>query len=65
MCESVVFLIRGSERELIMEEAAKVIVDGRRIVCVNTLGERKAVDDAEISEANLVKHEILLRPIMD
>jgi len=62
MCESSVFLVRGSGRELVMEEVAKVIVEGRRIVCVNTVGERRAVEGAEIAEANLLKHEIVLRP---
>lgn len=62
MCESSVYLMKGSGRELVMEEAARVIVEAGRIVCVNTLGERRVVEGAEIAEANLVKHEILLRP---
>lgn len=62
MCESTVYLIKGSDRTLVMEEAVRVHADGAAIVCVDTLGERKVIDRAEIAEASLVRHEILLRP---
>jgi len=62
MCESSVFLVRGSRRELVMDEVAKVIVEGKKVVCVNALGERRTLEGSEIAEANLLKHEILLRP---
>lgn len=65
MCESSVFLLRGSARELVMDEVARVISEGRKITCINTLGERRFVEGAEIAEANLMKHEILLRPVTD
>lgn len=61
MCESAVYLVKGSEKNLVMAEAAKVLINGSSVTCIDTLGERKVVDDAELVEANLVKHEIILR----
>jgi len=63
MCESTVYIVSGSEKKLVMAEVARVLVDGERVTCVDTLGERRTVDHARISEANLVKHEIVLRPV--
>lgn len=62
MCESAVYLVKGSEKLLIMQEAARVLVFGNDINCVDTLGDIRTVKDVELAEANLVRHEILLRP---
>ncbi len=63
MCESAVYLMKGSEKVLVMEQAARVILSGKDIVCIDTMGERKTVRDAKFFDANLVKHEILVKPI--
>ncbi|UCE92340.1 MAG: CooT family nickel-binding protein [Methanobacteriota archaeon] len=62
MCESAVYLVSGDERTLVMQEAAKVMIVPEGVVCLDTLGERKLVEGAVLDEANLVKHEILLKP---
>ncbi len=62
MCESAVYLVKGSEKLLVMPEAARVLVSGNDITCVDTLGDMKTVKDVELAEANLVRHEIILRP---
>lgn len=62
MCESAVFFLKGSERIMVMPEAARVITTGDNITCIDSLGARKVVPDARLSEANLVNHEILLKP---
>ncbi|MGQ9586936.1 MAG: CooT family nickel-binding protein [Thermoplasmata archaeon] len=61
MCESSVYLLRGGQRALVMAEAARVLVSGSTIVCIDTLGDRKIIERAELVEANLLRHEILLR----
>lgn len=61
MCESAVYLVKGTERTLVMKEAARIIVTSQGVVCVDTLGGRTAVDGAELVEANLLKHEIVLQ----
>jgi predicted RNA-binding protein len=62
MCESAVYMLKGSEKILVMEETARIIVAGKDVVCIDSLGERKTIPDAKISEANLVKHEVLVKP---
>lgn len=62
MCESSVYLVKGSEKSLVMAEVARVLVSGHEITCVGVAGDRKTVSDVELSEANLVRHEIILRP---
>lgn len=62
MCESTVYLVSGDERRLVMQEAAKVMIVPEGVVCVDTLGERELVEGAVLDEANLIKHEILLKP---
>jgi len=61
MCESTVWLLKGSERVMIISEAARVIVTGDNVTCIDTFGERKVVPDSRLSEANLLGHEILLK----
>ncbi len=61
MCESTIYLVKGSKRTLVMEEVARVVAEGSAITCINTFGERKVVEGAEIAEANLPRHEIVLR----
>ncbi len=63
MCESTVYLLKGSERVLLMPEAARVMVTGDSITCFDTLGERKVFSNAKLVEANLVKHEIILKSL--
>jgi predicted RNA-binding protein len=62
MCESTVYLIEGGEKVTVMEEAAKVKVSGTSIMIVSLSGERKTLESVEFSEADLMRHEIILRP---
>lgn len=61
MCESAVYLLEGEERMLVMSEAARVLITGEGVVCVDVLGEKRTVEGAVLHEANLIKHEILLK----
>jgi len=62
MCESTVYLMKGSERVVVMSDAARIIVNNDGVTCIDTLGERKEVPQVKIVDANLVKHEIILKP---
>ena len=62
MCESTVYLMKGSERVVVMSDAARIIVNNDGITCIDILGERKEVPQVKIVDANLVKHEIILKP---
>ncbi len=63
MCESAVYLLKGSEKILVMSEAARILVNGNSITCVDVLGERHVVTAVRLTEANLLNHEIILKPI--
>jgi predicted RNA-binding protein len=62
LCESSVYLLKGAEKTMVMQEAARLQVLDGGIVCISTLGERLELADVEIADANLIKHEIVLRP---
>jgi predicted RNA-binding protein len=55
-------LVKGAEKTLVMQEAARLQVLEGGVVCVSVLGERLELADVEIADANLIKHEIVLRP---
>lgn len=61
MCESTVYLMKGSEKSLLKAETSKVFIEDDRVVCVGPFGEKLEVENAELSEINLMKHEIILR----
>ncbi len=61
MCESAVYLLKGSQRIEVMHEAARVMVSGGSVVCVDTIGETITVPEASIAEANLSRHEVILK----
>lgn len=61
-CESAVFLLKGSEKTLVMSEAARVLVNGDSVTCIDALGDRQIIKDVRMTEANLLNHEIILRP---
>ena len=61
MCESTVYLLDDDERTMIMPEAARIMVTEQGVVCVDTLGGQRLVEGAELHEANLIKHEIILK----
>ena len=62
MCESSVYLLKDGEKTLVMEEAGRLQVHEGAVICVSALGERLELADVEIADANLIKHEIVLRP---
>jgi predicted RNA-binding protein len=60
MCESTVFIEKGGEREVLMEDVVQVAVDGETIKVTGILGETKDVK-GRITEINLLKHTIVIR----
>jgi predicted RNA-binding protein len=60
MCESKVIIIEGGKREIVMDAAANIKVDGATIVCTDITGESVEVKNVRVSEMNLLRHEILL-----
>lgn len=60
MCESDVYLENNGEREEVMKEVMKILVNENNITCIGILGERKEVKNARIKIADLAHHEIIL-----
>jgi predicted RNA-binding protein len=54
--------LKGSEKTLVMSEAARIIVSGDSVTCIDALGERHVMEDVRLTEANLLSHEIILKP---
>jgi predicted RNA-binding protein len=59
MCESTVFIEKGGERELLMDDVVQVAVDGETIKVTGILGETKDVK-GRIAEINLMKNTIVI-----
>lgn len=59
MCELNAVLVRGDEREVVMESVTKMIVDGNSIELIGIFGDRKMVSGS-IKEVDFTKGETLI-----
>lgn len=59
MCELNVVMLRGEEREQIMESVTRIVVDGNSIECTGIFGEIKTVLGS-IKEINFTTGEALI-----
>jgi predicted RNA-binding protein len=59
MCEINVFLLRGDERERIMDSVAKILVEGDSIQLTGILGDQMTVGGS-IKEINFSRGEALI-----
>lgn len=62
MCESSVYLLNGSDKKVVMTDVARIIANSDGVTCIDLLGERMEVPQVRIADANLTKHEIILKP---
>lgn len=59
MCELNVVMLRGEEREKVMESVARIVVEGESIELTGILGDRKTVSGS-IKEINFSTSEALI-----
>ncbi|AKB43650.1 MAG TPA: CooT family nickel-binding protein [Methanosarcina vacuolata] len=59
MCELNVFLLRGDERERIMDSVARIFVEGNSIQLTGILGDQMTVEGS-IREVNFSRGEALI-----
>lgn len=59
MCELNVFLLRGDERERIMDSVARILVEGNLIQLTGILGDQMTVEGS-IKEVNFSRGEALI-----
>lgn len=64
MCEANVYLRKGGEEELVLENVDRVIPQDDGILLEDIFGKRKVVK-ARIKEMALVDHRIILEPLSD
>lgn len=61
MCESKVYIRRGDNEELIMEDVAHIRLGEEGLVLTNIYGKRALVKDAEILYIDFMRHKVVLR----
>lgn len=61
MCESTVFFDDGENREVLMSDVVKITKGEDSIICMDLTGETKEIKNAEISEVDSLKHQVVLR----
>ncbi len=61
MCESSVYHLKGVEKKLVMSEAARILASSDSVICISLGGDRETIPGAWIAEADLMKHEIILK----
>ena len=54
--------MNGPDKKVVMTDVARIVVNGDGVTCIDILGERKEVPQVRIADANLTKHEIILKP---
>lgn len=59
MCEINVFLLRGDERERIMDSVARILVEGNSIQLTGILGDQMTVEGS-VKEVNFSRGEALI-----
>ena len=59
MCESSVFLEDDSGVHKVMEDVARIVMEGSDAVCTDILGEKKVLERVKLKEANLLSHGIV------
>ncbi len=60
MCESRVVMRMGGIEALVMEDTARISIDGKSMTCMDIIGQKKVVENARIAEIDLVGHRIIL-----
>lgn len=59
MCEAVVFLVKGGNKEQIMDNVVTVHPEGDKLLLTDLFGEQRLVT-ASVEKVDLLEHEIIL-----
>ena len=59
MCELNVFLLRGDERERIMDSVSRILVEGNSVQLTGILGDQMTVEGS-VKEVNFSRGEALI-----
>ncbi|MFQ6106231.1 MAG: CooT family nickel-binding protein [Thermoplasmata archaeon] len=59
MCESTVYIERGGEETELMNDVAKIEVNGKTITCIDIMGEMRTVQGT-VKRADFVNHRFVI-----
>ncbi len=63
MCESKVYLVTGSRKEKIADEAVIVREEGDGVVVLGLMGEKREVGKAHIVEVDARRHVVVIKRV--
>ena len=63
MCESTVYLVKGTTKEEFMKDVARIEIRKGSFVCRDILGDSKELKKAVLKDINLMGHEILFEAV--
>jgi len=62
MCQTAVYLVRGGEEVLVLQDVVSVMPERGRIRMVNLFGEEKVVE-GRIRQIDLLTHRIIIQSV--
>jgi predicted RNA-binding protein len=60
MCESTLYIEENGSAKAVMQDVARIVMEGKSAVCTNVIGERLVFDNVRLKEANFLSHGIVL-----
>ncbi len=60
MCESKVYLLKGEEREHVMDDVIRMEIEDDGVRVYDIIGNETFIEGARVSYADLLSHEIVL-----
>jgi predicted RNA-binding protein len=60
MCESKVYLLKGDEREHVMDDVVRMEIEEGGVRVYDIIGNESFVEGARVNYADLLAHEIIL-----
>ncbi len=60
MCESKVYLLKGDEKEHVMDDVVRMEVEEGGVRVFDIIGNERFVEGARVSYADLLAHQIIL-----
>lgn len=64
MCLSTLYDGATDQGKVIMEDAARVTVNGKKITVMDILGDEKEIEGYEIEELDFLKHYAVLKKVI-
>jgi predicted RNA-binding protein len=60
MCEAIVYVVKGGEKQKVMENVVTMVPEGDKLLLTDLFGEQKLIT-ASVDRIDLIEHEIILK----